>query len=145
MRDASDIDMGTLMEEIYKDLQLDHWEMTAANAMLLYLQQLGGEEARKLVRPIVDLNMYSIEGSKAQPVKNVIDGAKLAELIDLAVGFAAELFENGWNTEDESSTRMKNDVVTTLSSIKGSVIVQNMGADFAGFVMRCGRWVWTLQ
>ncbi len=136
---------GNLMEEIYEDLQLDHWEMMVANAMLLYLQQIGGGEARKLIRPIVDVNMYSVEESKAQPVKNVIDGAKLAEVIDLAVGFAAKLFKNGWNTEDESSTQMKNDVVTTLSSIKGSVIVQNMGTDFAECVMRCSRWVWTLQ
>ncbi len=133
------------MEELYEDLQLDHLEMAVANAMLLYLQQIGGEEARKLVRPIVNVNMYSIEGSKAQPVQNVIDGAKLAELIDLAVGFATELFESGWNAEDQSSTQMKNDVVTTLSSMKGSIIVQNMGADFAEFVVRCGKWVWTLQ
>lgn len=113
--------------------------------MLQYLQQIGGEEARKLVRPIVDVNMYSIVGSKAQPVQNVIDGAKLAELIDLAVGFAAELFESGWNAEDQSSTQMKNDVVTTLSNMKGSIIVQNMDADFAEFVIRCGKWVWALQ
>lgn len=133
------------MEEIYKDLQLDHLEMAVANAMLLYLQQIGGEEARKLMRPIVDVNMYSIERSRAQHVQNVIDGTKLAKVIDQAVGFATELFENGWNTEDQTSTQMKNDVVTTLSSMKGSIIVQNMDTDFAEFVVRCGKWVWTLQ
>ncbi|MCD8327034.1 MAG: hypothetical protein LUC90_10255 [Lachnospiraceae bacterium] len=133
------------MEEIYKDLQLDHWEMTAANAMLLYLHQLDDDAARKIVRPIVDVNMYSIEGSTAQTVQNVIDDTKLAEVIDLAIGFAAEIFESGWNAEDQPSTQMKNAVVTTLSSIKGSTIVQNMSTDFAEFVIRCGRWVWTLQ
>lgn len=133
------------MEEIYKDLQLDHWEMTVANAMLLYLQHLGGEEAQKLIHPIVDMNMYSIVGSKTQPIQNVIDVAKLAEVIDLAVGFAAELFDSGWKAEDQASVQMKNDVVTTLSSIKGDIIVQNMGYDFAEFVVRCGKWVWTLQ
>lgn len=75
----------------------------------------------------------------------MIDGAKLAEVIDLAIGFAADLFENGWNVEDQASIQMKNDVVTTLSSIKGNIIVQNMDADFAEFVVRCSTWVWTLQ
>lgn len=128
------------MEEIYKDLQLDHWEMTVVNAVLLYLQHLGGEEAQKLIHPIVDMNMFSIVGSKTQPVQNMIDGAKLAEVIDLAVGFAAGLFDSGWKAEDQASVQMKNDVVTTLSSIKGDIIVQNMGYDFAEIVVRCSKW-----
>lgn len=142
-----------IAEDLYGDLKLSPWEKIVANAIVLYLYRSGGDEARKAMLPIVketaadvttaEMDVTTAEAGGTLP-EPVIDGSKLAKLIDLATEGTVDLFDTGWHPEEGDETLIKQDVLNALSSIHGEAIVRNMDAEFAEFVVRCGRWVQTL-
>ncbi|MCC8101815.1 MAG: hypothetical protein LIP11_05995 [Clostridiales bacterium] len=135
-----------IAEDLYGDLKLSPWEMIVANAIVLYLYRSGGDEARKAMLPVVKETAVDVATAEADDIlpEPVIDGSKLAELVDLATEGTVDLFDTGWHPEEGDETLIKQDVLNALSSLHGEAIVRNMDTEFAEFVVRCGRWVQTL-
>ena len=103
-------------------------ELTVVSCMKGYLRRMEPEDALRHLSEIIKPKVVKLnEGGVLLPVQSVVEGAKLAAIIDDAVTDAIKELEQ-WQGDVGKRE------IDALRKIKGKVFVQGMSADVLQFV-----------
>ena len=102
-------------------------ELTVVSCMKGYLRKMEPEDALQRLSEIIKPKVISLnEGGVPLPVQSVIEGAKLAALIDDAVAYSIRELEQ-WQVVSKRE-------IDVLRNIEGKVFIQSMSVDVIQFV-----------
>lgn len=123
------------------DYHFNTLELVTAKLVHVYLGSLSAEAALMLLDNV--LPDAALNGTMGQSGNITVEGEQLAALIDIAAGEMKGVLEDllltgekiigGFTAEDIET------VLQVIESINGKLAVQDVSAEFLGFIMECYR------